>query len=72
MNKDLFGEAVNIAARIEGITEATEIYFTEAVYLAMNKSEVPSSEIGWRKLKGIPEAIKVYKLNSCEMPPLSF
>lgn len=61
-DKDLFGEAVNIAARIEGITEATEIYFTEAVYLAMNKSEVPSSEIGWRKLKGIPEAIKVYKV----------
>ncbi|MBI5778793.1 MAG: adenylate/guanylate cyclase domain-containing protein [Planctomycetes bacterium] len=61
-DKDLFGEAVNIAARIEGITEANEIYFTEAVYLAMNKSEVPSSEIGWRKLKGLPEAIKVYKV----------
>lgn len=60
--KDVFGEAVNIAARIEGITEANEIYFTEAVYLAMNKSEVPSSEIGWRKLQGLPEAIKVYKV----------
>ena len=37
---DVFGEAVNIAARIEGITEASEIYFTESVYLAMNKAEV--------------------------------
>ncbi len=35
---DVFGEAVNIAARIEGITEASEIYFTESVYLAMNKA----------------------------------
>lgn len=59
---DVFGEAVNIAARIEGITEASEIYFTESVYLAMNKAEVPSSEVGLRRLKGVPEAIKVYKV----------
>ena len=61
-DSDVFGEAVNIAARIEGITEAGEIFFTEAVYLAMNKSEVPSSEVGHHRLKGIPEAIKVYKV----------
>jgi hypothetical protein len=59
---DIFGDAVNIAARIEGITDANEIYFTESVYLAMNKSEVPSSEVGERRLKGIPEAIKVYRV----------
>jgi len=59
---DIFGEAVNIAARIEGITDADEIYFTESVYLAMNKAEVPSSEVGKRRLKGIPEAIKVYRV----------
>jgi class 3 adenylate cyclase len=59
---DIFGEAVNIASRIEGITEASEIYFTESVYLAMNKAEVPSSEVGLRRLKGIPEAIKVYRV----------
>ena len=59
---DIFGEAVNIAARIEGITEANEIYFTESVYLAMNKAEVPSSEVGEHRLKGIPEAIKIYRV----------
>jgi class 3 adenylate cyclase len=59
---DVFGEAVNITARIEGITDAGEIYFTESVYLAMNKSEVPTSEVGQKRLKGIPEAIKVYKV----------
>jgi class 3 adenylate cyclase len=61
-NDDVFGEAVNIASRIEGIAEPDEIYFTEAVYLAMNKSEVPSSEVGHRHLKGIPHEIKVYKV----------
>ncbi|MHC5040316.1 MAG: adenylate/guanylate cyclase domain-containing protein [Planctomycetota bacterium] len=59
---DVFGDAVNIAARIEGITDASEIYFTEGVYLAMNKAEVPSSEVGVRRLKGIPEPIKIYSV----------
>lgn len=59
---DVFGEAVNLAARIEGITETNQIYFTESVYLAMNKQEVPTSEIGWRRFKGIPEAVKVYRV----------
>ncbi|MBN1809326.1 MAG: adenylate/guanylate cyclase domain-containing protein [Planctomycetes bacterium] len=59
---DVFGECVNIAARIEGIMEASEIYFTEAVYLSMNKAEVPSSEVGEFRLKGIPEQIRVYRV----------
>lgn len=62
MENDVFGEAVNITARIEGIAEAGQVYFTEAVYLAMNKAEVPSSEIGLMQLKGIPEKIRVYKV----------
>lgn len=62
MENDVFGEAVNITARIESIAEAGQIYFTEAVYLAMNKAEVPSSEIGLMQLKGIPEKIRVYKV----------
>jgi class 3 adenylate cyclase len=59
---DVFGEPVNITARIEGIAEAGQVYFTEAVYLAMNKAEVPSSEIGLMQLKGITEKIRVYKV----------
>jgi len=59
---DVFGEPVNIAARIEGVAEAGEVYFTEAVYLSMNKTEVPSSEVGLLQLKGIPEKIRVYKV----------
>lgn len=59
---DVYGEAVNIAARIEGIAEANEVYFTEATFLAMNKSEVPSAEIGAKVLKGIPHKIKIYRV----------
>jgi hypothetical protein len=63
-DNDVFGEPVNIAARIESIAEPGEVYFTEAVYLSMNKNEIPSSEVGHRHLKGIPEQIKVYKVLS--------
>ncbi|WP_426752569.1 adenylate/guanylate cyclase domain-containing protein [Myxococcus sp. Y35] len=57
---DIFGEPVNIAARVEGIAEAGEVYFTEAVYLSMNKAEVPSKEVGAFELKGIPGKIRVF------------
>lgn len=59
---DIFGEPVNITARIESVAEAGEVFFTEAVYLAMNKNEVPSAEVGLLQLKGIPEKIRVYKV----------
>jgi hypothetical protein len=59
---DVFGEPVNIASRIEAIAEPNEVYFTEAIYLTMNKNEIPTAEVGYRKLKGIPEEIKVYKV----------
>jgi len=59
---DVYGDAVNIASRIQGISEENEIYFTESTYLSMNKSEVPSVEIGFRHLKGIPRKVKIYKV----------
>lgn len=61
-DNDVFGEPVNITARIEAIAEANEVFFTDAVYLAMNKTEVPSSEVGLLQLKGIPEKVRVYKV----------
>lgn len=59
---DVFGEPVNIAARVEGLADAGEVLFTEAVYLAMNKAEVPSEDRGHHELKGIPEKIRVYRV----------
>lgn len=59
---DVFGEPVNLAARLEGITEAGEVWFTEAVYLTMNRAEAPSTEIGERTFKGIPNPVRVYKV----------
>jgi len=59
---DILGEPVNVASRVEHITEANEVWFTEATYLAMNKQEVPNSLVGEFRLKGVPEALKVYRV----------
>jgi len=59
---DVFGEAVNIAARIEGKAAAGEIYFSESVYLSMTKSEVPNEEVGYAELKGIPGKVRLYRV----------
>lgn len=57
---DVFGEAVNIASRVENITPAEEVYLTQSVYLSMNKTEIHVQEVGHFNLKGIPEAVTVY------------
>jgi len=59
---DIFGEPVNITSRIEAITPADEIYFSEAMFMAMNKAEVPSQEVGWRELKGIAGTVRIYQI----------
>ncbi|MDA8098819.1 MAG: adenylate/guanylate cyclase domain-containing protein [Nitrospiraceae bacterium] len=61
-NNDVFGEAVNIAARIEGKAAAGEVYFSESVYLSMTKSEVPSEEVGYAELKGISGKVRLYRI----------
>lgn len=59
---DVFGEPVNIAARIEGVTPADEIYISEAVYLTMNKSSLPTEKVGEFELKGIPHPVTVFRM----------
>ncbi len=60
---DIFGEAVNIVARIESLAEANEIYITNSVYLTMNKEEVPVVEIGRAKLEGIKNKMRIFKVD---------
>ncbi len=63
---DIFGEPVNIAARIESVAAAGEVVFSEAAYLAMTRSEVPSEEMGAHDLKGIPEPVRLYRVPRVE------
>jgi len=67
---DIFGEPVNTTSRIEGVTPTDEIYFSEAIYMAMNKAEVPCKEVGWKELKGISEPIRLFNIPRFSTPRL--
>jgi adenylate cyclase len=59
---DVFGEAVNVASRIESQTPTGEIYFSEAVCLAMTRAEVPREEVGYAELKGVEHKTRLYRI----------
>ncbi len=60
---DVFGEAVNLTARLAGVTEADQIYLTEQVYLIMNRNEVPDTlAVKKFSFKGIVEEVTVYRV----------
>lgn len=58
---DVYGDPVNVASRVEGEAEVGEVWFTEAVYLAMNRAEVPVEEVGRRTLKGVAEPVRLFR-----------
>ncbi|MHC4841981.1 MAG: adenylate/guanylate cyclase domain-containing protein, partial [Planctomycetota bacterium] len=60
---DVFGDPVNVAAKIEKATNPDEIYFTESVFLAMVKAEVPTSFVKTFRPKGAEsQEIKLYRV----------
>jgi serine/threonine-protein kinase len=59
---DVFGEPVNIAARIEAQAGPGEVLFGESVWLSMNRAEVRAEDAGERQLKGIPEPVRLHRL----------
>jgi class 3 adenylate cyclase len=67
---DVFGEPVNLTSRVTGVTPSDEIYLSEALYMAMNKAEVPSQEVGWRELKGISQPVRIYNIPRFAQPRL--
>ena len=61
-DNDVYGDPVNIAARVEGITEPGEVYFTEAVYRSINKNEISAIDLGSHELKGVSEPVNIYRV----------
>jgi len=58
---DVFGEAVNLAARILAITPAGSIWFGESARFVMRESEIPWSEVGSFSFKGIAGESRVFQ-----------
>ncbi len=63
---DVFGTAVNMAARVQAVTEPGEVYFTESTFHAINMPDIPHEELGSKELKGIPNPVRLYRANHPE------
>ncbi len=59
--QDVYGEAVNLAARVEAEAAAGEVWFTEAVRLVVD-SRVEAEDLGARPLKGIAEEVRLFRV----------
>lgn len=62
---DIFGEAVNLAARMEKLEEIANggIALNEATYLLVNRQEIHAEMVGEHSFKGISQPVKVYRLD---------
>src|SRR5205823_11766396 len=65
---DVFGEPVNIASRIEAVAGPGEVLIGESAWLSMNRAEIKAEDAGERWLKGVPEAIRVFRLVTALSP----
>ena len=62
-NKDVFGDGVNIASRIQAIAAPGEIYISESVYNNVaNKQDINTRFVKQETLKNVKEPVKIYKI----------
>jgi adenylate cyclase len=60
---DIYGDGVNIAARLEALAEPGGICVSRNVFNQIkNKIEVPFEDVGEQALKNIPEPVQVYRI----------
>jgi class 3 adenylate cyclase len=63
-DNDVFGDAVNAASRIESVAEAGQVTFSEAVFSAMNKNELPVVHLGMRRLRGLRHPVRLFRVRN--------
>lgn len=65
---DIYGDGVNIAARLESLAEPGGICVSESVRSAVkNKIDLEYEEMGDQILKNIEEPVRVYRIIDCSM-----
>jgi TolB-like protein/Flp pilus assembly protein TadD len=61
--EDIYGDGVNIAARLEGLADPGGICVARNVFdQVKNKLDVNFRDVGEQKLKNIPEAVRAYQI----------
>jgi hypothetical protein len=64
-NDDIFGDAVNIASRLQSLAPPAGIFVSESVHRDLaNKNDIRSEFVGLENLKNVKDPIQVYKIFS--------
>lgn len=72
LGNDIFGDGVNIASRIEAITEPNRITISQDVYNQVkNKMNLQAASFGYVELKNIAEPVEVYQVLIESIPQLA-
>lgn len=62
-DRDVFGDGVNIASRIQSIAEVGSVNISESVYQQVkNKIDIRVLDMGVPQLKGIDERVRIYQV----------
>ena len=69
--EDIYGDGVNIAARLEGLAEPGGIFISGKVYEEVrNKLPTMFDDLGEQKVKNIPEPVRVYRWTDAIVDPM--
>jgi len=68
---DVFGEAVNLAARAQQHAAAGEVLFTEVTCATLSRQEIRFTDAGTFELKGLPHPVRLYRaVSDASVPSL--
>lgn len=59
---DIYGDGVNVAARLEGIAEPGTVYVSRAVREFVHEPEIVLEDLGEQALKNIAGAVRVFRI----------
>jgi len=60
-DNDVYGPAVNVAARLQAAASAGDVFFSEATRHSIHLAEIQADDPGLMELKGVPQPIRVYR-----------
>jgi adenylate cyclase len=68
-SSDLYGDGVNIAARLEALADPGSVFLSQTVFnYVKGKTKFDFEDLGEQDLKNMPEPVRVYKVSGATSP----